>query len=51
MIRLAAILSFFLSLVCYLWSVHHGIWDYTPFAVLGLLLWCTSSTWDNHRWQ
>lgn len=50
MIRLAAILSLFLSLICCAWSVHHGVWTWTLFLILGIFLWCISSAWDTRPW-
>jgi hypothetical protein len=51
MIRLLAILSFAIAVLFDLWSIHHGIWTWTPFMLIGLLLWCISDGWDHTPWR
>jgi hypothetical protein len=46
MVRLAAIISFFMSLVCYGWSIKHGAWSWELFMLLGMFLWCVSGAHD-----
>lgn len=51
---LAAIVLFILSAVFKLWSVSHGVWDWSTLAVLGLLalaihLYPTGSSWPWRR--
>jgi hypothetical protein len=48
MLRVAAIISFYLSVVFYVWNITHGRWTYTLFALLGLALWCLSDKCDWH---
>ena len=50
MVRLLAIVFFALAVVFDAWSVSHGVWTWHLLALLGLLAWCISSAWDNHRW-
>lgn len=45
-VRLLAIISLALSVVFDLWNIKHGTWDYVPFMLIGLLLWCISERWD-----
>jgi hypothetical protein len=51
MVRLAAILSLFLSLVFEGWKVSHGAFGWQLFLILGLLLWCVSEGWDHTPWR
>jgi hypothetical protein len=50
MIRVLAMLAFFLSLVMLAWSVSHGSITWKLLCVLGLFLWCLSSSWDRTPW-
>lgn len=46
MVRLAAILSLFASLLFEAWKFSHGVCTWELFMILGLLLWCISEKWD-----
>jgi hypothetical protein len=50
MLRILAIISLALSFVFDVWSITHGVWTWTPFLILGILLWCISSAWDKTPW-
>jgi hypothetical protein len=50
MIRILAMLAFFLSLVMVAWTLSHGALTWRVLAVLGLFLWCLSSIWDRPAW-
>jgi hypothetical protein len=47
MIRLLAIILFALSFIFYVWSVRHGVWNWTPLMLGGLFSWCVSDSWDH----
>jgi hypothetical protein len=49
-VRIAAIISLFISVLFCAWSIKHGVWDYTLFALLGLFLWALSTAWDTRPW-
>ena len=51
MVRLCAIISLFVSFMFYIWTIKHGVWTWTPFMILGLLLWCISEGWDHTPWR
>ena len=46
MVHLAAIISFALAVIFNAWNIHHGVWSWVLFMLLGLLLWCISGRWD-----
>src|SRR5690348_9454988 len=45
-IRLAAIISFVLAFIFYAWQVHHGVWTWTLFMLLGFVLATICGRWD-----
>jgi hypothetical protein len=46
MVRLCAIISLALALIFEAWSISHGVFTWHLFAILGLLLWCISESWN-----
>jgi hypothetical protein len=50
MIRLIAILAFFLAIILNAWSVKHGAITWQLLALIGLFFWCISSAWDRTPW-
>lgn len=50
MVHLAAVISFALAVIFAAWHVSHGVWTPEFLGLLGLLLWCISSSWDRTPW-